>query len=83
MLDGTQNSLTTITAVDEAHSFAEYDAIKAALQIYIDAAKPGDGALSKSAFYDHAHIVGPVEGTYYEMGPETFGGAVSAGGPAT
>ncbi|MEO9823517.1 MAG: nuclear transport factor 2 family protein [Paracoccaceae bacterium] len=82
MPDGTQHNLTAITAVDEAHSFAEYDAIKAALQIYIDSAKPGDGALARSAFFDHAHIVGSVEGTYYEMDPEAFGEAVSAGGAA-
>lgn len=82
MPDGTQNTLTTLTAADEVKSFAEYDAIKAALQIYIDSAKSGDGALSRSAFMDHAHIVGSIGGTYYDMDADTFGGAVTDTGPA-
>ncbi|MEP3277621.1 MAG: nuclear transport factor 2 family protein [Stappiaceae bacterium] len=73
---------THINEADEAHSFAEYQAIAAALKPYIDAAKTGDGKLSRSAFFDHAHIVGSIEGTYYDMDAETFAGAVSEGGPA-
>ena len=75
-------TLTQINEADESHSFAEYKAIEAALKPYIDAAKSGDGALSRSAFLDHAHIVGSIEGTYYDMNADTFGGAVSEGGPA-
>ncbi|MEO9824643.1 MAG: nuclear transport factor 2 family protein [Paracoccaceae bacterium] len=75
-------NLTQITAADEAQSFAEYKAIEAALKPYIDAAKTGDGALSRSAFLDHAHVVGSVEGVFYDMDADTFASAVAEGGPA-
>ncbi len=80
MPDGIQTDLTQITAADEAHSFAEYAAIKAAIKIYLDAAKLGDGALSRSAFYDHAYVVGSIAGETFEMDADTFGGAVTEGG---
>jgi hypothetical protein len=70
------------TTADEAHNFAAYKAVEEALQPYIEAAKLGDGALSRTAFADHAHIVGPIGGQHYNMTADEFKGAVSEGGPA-
>ena len=52
------------TAADEAQSFDEYRAVKEALQPYIQAAKKGDGTLMRTAFFDHAHIVGSTNGVF-------------------
>jgi len=68
--------VTPETAADEAHNFAEYKAVAAALQPYIDAAKSGDGKQARSAFYDHAHIVGSMNGTFLDMDADAFGDAV-------
>ncbi len=66
----------------DAKSFEEYKAIEKALQPYIESARTGDGKLSRSAFYDHAHIVGSIAGTFYNMNADDFGGAVTEGGPS-
>lgn len=82
MPDGISANLTQITAADEVSSFEEYKAIEAAIKVYTDAAKTGDGALSRTTFYDHAYVVGAIEGTNFEMDADTFAGAVTEGGPA-
>jgi len=66
----------------DAASFAAYEEVAKALQPYIDAAKSGDGDLSRSAFYDHAHIVGSIGGNFYNMTADEFRGAVAEGGPS-
>lgn len=78
----TQAQVTTESTTDEVQNFAEYQAVEQALQPYIAAAKTGDGALSRSAFYDHAHIVGSIQGETYVMTADEFEGAVTEGGPA-
>ncbi len=78
----TQVQVTQETAADEIQSFAEYQAVEKALQPYIASAKTGDGALARTAFYDHAYIVGSVEGEVYVMTADEFEGAVNEGGPA-
>jgi len=70
------------TQADEAQNFAAYKAVEKALQPYIEAAKTGDGALSRSAFYDHAHILGSIGGSVYNMTADDFKGAVDDTGPA-
>ena len=82
MPDGTQTNVTQVSAADEVHSFNEYKAIEAAIKIYTDSAETGDGVLSRKAFYDHAYIVGSIEGTTFEMDADTFAGAVTDGGAA-
>ena len=82
MPDGTHTNLSAVTAADEVNSFNEYKAIEAAIKLYTDAAVTGDGALSRRAFYDHAYVVGSIEGTTFEMDADTFAGAVTEGGPA-
>jgi len=66
----------------ELQSFNDYKDVEKALEPYIKSAKPGDGKLSRSAFYDHAHIIGSVEGQVYNMTADEFGGAVSESGPS-
>ena len=63
-------------------SFSELKAVTEALHIYIDSAKPGDGERIRTAFADHAHIVGSIDGTLYNMDADTFQDAVQSGGPS-
>lgn len=80
MASATESKTSPVTPADEMESFAEYKAVEKALQPYIDSAKTGDGELNRTAFFDHAHIVGSIEGEFYNMDAETFKGAVSQGG---
>lgn len=75
-------NLTQETAVDELHSFEEYKAIEEALQPYIASATTGDGKVIRTAFYDHAHIVGSLGGEFYNMDADVFADAVGQGGPS-
>lgn len=72
--------VTPKTGSDEAFSFAEYKAVEQALQPYIEAAKTGDGELSRTAFYDHAHIVGSMNGQFLNADADSFKDAVSGVG---
>ena len=83
MSTATIPNVTPKTATDEAQSFAEYKAVEAALQPYIESAKTGDGALCRTTFYDHAHIVGSVHGTFYDLDADTFQGVVSETGASS
>jgi hypothetical protein len=74
------SKVTKENKADEEQNFAVYTEIAEALQPYIESAKSGDGNLTKAAFYDHAHIVGSVEGAFYNMDLDTFSGAVTEGG---
>lgn len=66
-----------VTNPEEIASFAEYEAVATALLPYIDAAKTGDGALSRSAFFDHAHIVGSIGGEVSYPDADAFAAEVS------
>ena len=70
------------TTADEVQNFAAYKAVEKALQPYIAAATTGDGAQSRTAFLDHARIVGSVGGEYHALTANEFKGAVSEGGPS-
>ncbi len=76
MSENTNYELTPKTAADEAHSFAEYKAVVAALQPYIEAAKTGDGDHVRAAFFDHAHIVGSMNGEFFNLNADEFRDAV-------
>lgn len=78
----TQTEISKVTKADEVASFKEYQAVADALKPYIDSAKTGSGKLTRTAFFDHAHIVGSVGGEFYNMDADTFAGAVESGGPA-
>ncbi len=71
---------TVANTTDEAQSFGEYEAVAKALRPYIEAAKSGDGGLARSAFYDHAHIVGSMNGAFANMTADGFRDAVNESG---
>lgn len=66
------------TREDEVKNFNEYQEVVKALQPYIDAAKSGDGKLIRSAFYDHAHILGSMNGAVSNHTADEFAGAVGS-----
>lgn len=66
----------------QLQSFNEYKDVERALGPYIKSAKSGDGKLSRSAFFNHAHIIGSIEGQVYTMTADEFGDAISEGGPS-
>ena len=68
---------------NEAETFTEYEAVAEALRPYVEAAKTGDGALGRTAFFDHAHIVGSVHGEFSNMDADAFKDAISSMGPST
>lgn len=72
----------TQTKVNESQSFEEYKAVTEALQPYIKSAKSGDGKLNRTAFYDHAHIVGSVDGEYSNPNADDFSKGITEFGPA-
>lgn len=78
----TQTAISKPTKADEAHSFGEYQAVVEALQPYIESAKTGDGKLTRTAFYEHAHIVGTIGGEFYNADLDTFEKTVNSGGPS-
>lgn len=78
----TQTEITKVTQADESHSFSEYNAVVEALQPYIESAKTGDGNLTRTAFYDHAHIVGTVNGEFDNADLDAFAKSVSSIGPS-
>lgn len=65
---------------NEQKGFAEYQAVVKALQPYIVSAKTGDGNLTRTAFYDHAHIVGSVDGQFYNTDLDSFVQSINDGG---
>ena len=71
---------TLETPADESHSFAEYEAVVKALAPYIESAKTGDGDHIRTAFYDHAHIVGSIQGTFANVDADGFRDDVNSGG---
>jgi hypothetical protein len=62
----------------ELVSFKEIEAIKKALQPYILAAKSGDGKLSRTVFYDHANIVGSIDGEFSAPDADAFAESVTS-----
>lgn len=70
------------TKEDEKQSFNEYQQVVEALKPYIESAKTGDGKLSRTAFYDHAYIVGSVGGEYYALSADQFASEVTSTGKA-
>ncbi len=70
-----------ITQTAETQSFTDYQEVAKALEPYIVSAKTGDGQLSRSAFYDHAHIVGSISGEFSNVTADQFGETVSSMGP--
>ncbi|MBS9464027.1 nuclear transport factor 2 family protein [Flagellimonas sp. 389] len=76
------NTFAQKGTVQEKQSFDAYKEVAKALQPYIESAKTGDGKLSRSAFYAHAHVVGSVDGEVYNVTADQFEGIVDEGGPS-
>lgn len=64
----------------DLETFKEYEAVAEALRPYIEAARTGDGALARSAFFGHAHVVGSINGEFSNLDADGFGEAVSSMG---
>lgn len=58
---------------NELQNFTEYQEVVKALQPYIKSARTGDGKLSRSAFYEHAHVVGSMDGEFNNVDADQFG----------
>ncbi len=67
---------------DEAASFADYEAIAATLQNYIDGARNGDPALMRLAFLETAHIRGSYGGKLSDWSLAEFCDLIAKGGSA-
>lgn len=76
------NSINMENKTTELQSFTDFEEVKKAIAPYIESAHSGDGKLCRTAFYDHAHVIGSVEGNVYNMDADQFADAVQAGGPA-
>lgn len=63
---------TSATKDIERQSFDEYAAIAAALQPYIDAARTGAGSAMRSVWFDHAHVVGSLDGEPVNVDADAF-----------
>ena len=63
---------TSPTKEFEKEQFDEYAAIAGALQPYIDAARTGGGSAMRHTWFDHAHIVGSLDGQPVNVDAESF-----------
>lgn len=64
--------VTSTTKDAERAQFDEYAAIAAALQPYMDAARTGAGSAMRAVWFDHAHIVGSLDGNAVNVDAEAF-----------
>lgn len=58
--------------IAENKTFNEYAAIAAALQPYLDAAWTGNGDGMRAIWFDHARIVGSLDGQAVNLDPDAF-----------
>lgn len=66
------------TREEEVKNFNEYQEVVKALQPYIESAKTGKGEVIRSAFYDHARIVGSMNGSVSNHTADEFADAVGS-----
>jgi hypothetical protein len=71
-----------ITQADEADSFATYEAIAAPLQLYIEAARSGQGSEMRRAFAENARVQGTYGGKPVDWSLTEFCALIDKGGPA-
>ena len=72
---------TDVTQAQETESFATHEAIAAALQRYIDAARTGQGDHMRQAFADNARISGTYAGKKVDWTLQEFCDLINKGGP--
>lgn len=63
---------------EEIKDFDEYQELLKGLQPYIESARSGDGKAIRSSFYDHAHIVGSMDGNFVNYTADQFGETVGS-----
>jgi hypothetical protein len=73
---------TTISPADEAESYTTYEAIAAALQRYIDAARSGSGSDMRRAFAENARVQGTYGGKPVDWSLSEFCDLIDKNGPA-
>ncbi len=56
----------------ETRGFRDYADVAAALQPYLDAARTGDGTGMRASWYDHAHVVGSLDGQPIDVDARAF-----------
>ena len=72
---------TEVTQAQETESFATHEAIAAALQQYVDAARTGKGAVMHQAFAENARISGTYAGKKVDWTLQEFCDLIDKGGP--
>jgi hypothetical protein len=77
-----RKAMTAMTAIEEAESFAAYDAIAATLQHYIDGARGGESGLMRRAFIEGASIRGSYGAKPVDWSVSDFCEIIDKGGPA-
>jgi hypothetical protein len=70
------------TVANELGSFAAYKEAGDVLQGYLDAARAGDVALMRRAFWDSARICGTYGGKLVDWSLDEFCAVIAKGGPA-
>lgn len=60
------------TKETEQETFDEIAAIAATLEPYIEAARTGAGSAMRHVWFDHAHVVGSLDGNAVNVDAETF-----------
>ncbi len=76
------NELTIETKADEAANFGEYQAVINGLMPYLDGARAGDGEKAASALFDHARVVGSMDGQFAKFDIPEFKQAITDLGEA-
>lgn len=71
-------TITKETVQDEIQNFNEYQEVVKALQPYIESARTGNGKVMRSVFYDHAHVVGSMNGEHMNYTADGFAEAVGS-----
>ncbi|KAJ8609359.1 hypothetical protein CTAYLR_009301 [Chrysophaeum taylorii] len=62
--------------------FADHAALDAAIQVFVEGAKLGDGDFLRTAFNQNAHTIGSIDGDYHDHDLDDFNIAVNDAGPA-
>ncbi len=74
--------MSAITVEDEAASFAAADSIAATINLYVEAARAGDGAAMRKPFLDSARIQGSFRGKPVDYTLDSFCDAIAKGAAA-
>lgn len=64
----------------EVQSFEAFAALEAVLAVYVDAIHTGNGDAMRSTFYDHAHVVGALDGDPIDLDADAFAAFISTPG---